>query len=372
MVIARAPVRISFAGGGTDLASYYLRHGGLVVSAAIARYSYVIAERPADGGIWLRSADYHAWETFPRGVLPPVEEPLRLPKAAVEAFAPHGLREVGVDLFLSSEIPPGSGLGSSSAMAVALVHALAGYLCLPLTAAAAADTACGLEIERLGMPIGRQDQYASAFGGLNSIEFTADGVTVTPLDLPADTVAALSSRLLLFSTGRTRDSAGILRQQSADSASKRDVIASLHRIKDLAIEMRDALAAEQLDRFGELLHTAWLTKKRLSGRVSTSEIDRWYATAREAGALGGKITGAGGGGFLLLYCPRRRQKALRAAMRERGLVELPFDFDFAGAGLVMAGRATDEPALELPLRSRAATLSMEDRPFSWAPKGGSR
>ncbi|HKS70460.1 MAG TPA: hypothetical protein VJQ45_08565 [Ktedonobacterales bacterium] len=371
MVIARAPVRISFAGGGTDLASYYRRHGGLVVSAAIARYTHVIASRPSDGGFWLRSSDYHAWETFRPRTLPPVQEPLALPKAAIEAFAPFGLRESGVDLFLASEIPPGSGLGSSSAMAVALAHALAGYLGLPMDAVTAADMACRLEIERLGMPIGKQDQYASAFGGLNTIEFSAAGVRVTPLDLPADTVAALSSRLLLFSTGRTRNSAGILRQQSADSATKREVISSLHSIKELAYDMRDALAAEELDRFGELLHQAWAHKKKLSGKVSTSEIDAWYAAAREAGALGGKITGAGGGGFLLLYCPRRRQRGLRAALRERGLIEMPFDLDFDGAGLVSAD-APPEEASDGLVRDPAARFEadMREHPLSWVQHEG--
>ena len=369
MVIARAPVRISFAGGGTDLASYYLRHGGLVVSAAIARYTHVIASRPSDGGFWLRSSDYHAWETFRPRTLPPVQEPLALPKAAIEAFAPLGLRETGVDLFLASEIPPGSGLGSSSAMAVALTHALSGYLGLPMDAAAAADLACRLEIERLGMPIGKQDQYASAFGGLNTIEFSSAGVRVTSLDLPADTVAALSSRLLLFSTRRTRNSAGILRQQSADSATKREVISSLHSIKELAYDMRDALAAEELDRFGELLHQAWVHKKHLSGKVSTTEIDAWYTAAREAGALGGKITGAGGGGFLLLYCPRRRQKAVRTALRARGLIEMPFDLDFAGAGLVGPASAEEESE-GLRERDAAEPFGLREQPPLWLHEGG--
>lgn len=331
MVIVRAPVRISFGGGGTDLAAYYDRFGGFVVSAAISRYCYVVAREPATAGIRINSADYRIWEAFERGEIPPVAEPLALPKAAIDWFADHGLRERGVDLFLASEVPPGTGLGSSSAMTVALVYALASYTGMSFNRFKAAELASYLEIERLDMPIGKQDQYASVFGGLNAIEFVSGGVRVEPLNLPPDTVTALNSRLLLFSTGRTRDSAAILREQRASTQSDRQVIASLHRIKALAGEMRRALIGEDLDQFGRLLDLGWQEKKCLSTHVSSSAIDQWYGAAREAGALGGKIAGAGGGGFLLLYCPTGRQRAVRAAMARLGLPEFTFDFDYGGA-----------------------------------------
>lgn len=331
MVIVRAPVRISFGGGGTDLADYYDRFGGFVVSAAITRYCYVVAREPAAAGIRINSADYRIWEAFERGEIPPVAEPLALPKAAIDWFADHGLRERGVDLFLASEVSPGTGLGSSSAMTVALVYALASYMGIPFDRFEAAELASCLEIERLDMPIGKQDQYASAFGGLNAIEFTAGSVRVEPLNLPPDTITALSSRLLLFSTGRTRDSAAILREQRASTRSDHQVIASLHRIKSLAGEMRRALIGEDLDQFGRLLDLGWQEKKRLSTRVSSTAIDQWYSAAREAGALGGKIAGAGGGGFLLLYCPAGRQQPVRAAMARLGLPAFTFDFDYGGA-----------------------------------------
>jgi D-glycero-alpha-D-manno-heptose-7-phosphate kinase len=330
MVIVRAPLRISFGGGGTDLAAYYTRFGGLVVSAAITRYCYVVANEPPDGGIRLNSADYRVWETYRRGEIPPVREPLALPKAAIACFA-----ERGIDLFLASEVPPGTGLGSSSAMAVGLVRALAAHLPLPLDAAAVAELACHVEIERLGMPIGKQDHYASAFGGLNAIAFTAGGVNVMPLDVPADVVAALSSRLLLFATGQTHDSAAILRRQRTDTSTNPAVIAALHRLKALAAEMREALETADLDRFGILLGQSWCEKKSLSRRVSTRAIDDWYEAARAAGALGGKITGAGGGGFLLLYCPPRRQGAVRVAMAQAGLRELTFDVDGVGVQVLV-------------------------------------
>ncbi len=312
-VVARAPVRISFGGGGTDLAAYYGRFGGFVVSAAIARYSYAVASRPVDGGIGINSADYRVWERFGRGEIHAVSDPLRLPKAAIEWFGRHGLEEAGVDLFLAAEVPPGSGLGSSSAMAVALVRALAGYLGLEMDTAGTAGVASWLEIERLGMPIGKQDQYASAFGGINAIEFRDEGVVVTPLALQPDVVAALDERLLLFSTGNTRDSASILGQQREETVRDGAVVDRLHRIKDLALEMRNALEAGNLDRFGALLDLGWRQKRGLSGKVSSEVIDGWYAAARAAGALGGKITGAGGGDSCscTAHCRRRGRSGRR-------------------------------------------------------------
>ena len=343
MVIVRAPVRISFGGGGTDLAAYYLHFGGFVVSTAITRYCYVVANRSVDGGIHIGSADYRVWETYPRGQIPVAEGPLALAKAAIAWFANRGFLEGGISLFLASEVLPGTGLGSSSAMAVALVRALAAHTDMPVAAIDMAELACELEIEHLGMPIGKQDQYASACGGLNAIEFTADGVSVTPLGLPADLITALNSRLLLFSTGQMHNSGAILRQQRAATQTSPGTIESLHRIKSLAGEIQAALLAEDLDRFGQLLDLGWREKRSLSKQISTAAIDRYYEAARNAGALGGKIVGAGGGGFLLLYCSAHRQEAVQTTMAHLGLQELTFDFDFTGA-LVLAA---SEPGTQL-------------------------
>ena len=274
-IVARAPVRISFGGGGTDLAAYYARHGGFVVSAAITRYSYVTVGPSADGGIRINSADYRVWERIPPGQAPVVADPLRLPKAAVGWFARHGLTEAGAELFLAAEVPPGSGLGSSSAMAVALVHALAARTGLELDAGEVAELACHLEIERLGMPIGKQDQYASAFGGLNAISFGADNVAVERLDLRAGVAAELADRLLLFSTGRTRDSAAILDGQRRATESDGAVVEGLHRIKALALEMHGALLVGDLDGFGRLLDRGWSQKRGLSAGIAAAAIDRW-------------------------------------------------------------------------------------------------
>lgn len=345
--IVRSPVRISFGGGGTDLEAYYGRYGGFVVSAAIARYAYVAVREPGDRTIRISSADYRVWESYARGEIPTVAGPLILPKAAVASLAGSGLRERGADIFTASEVPPGTGLGSSSAMAAALVQALHAYLGQPQDPASLAENACMLEIERLDMPIGKQDQYASAFGGLNAITFSGNRVEVVPLRMPADAIAALNARLLLFSTGTSRDSANILREQRNDTTQKPMVTGVLHHIKSLALQMREALEAEDLDGFAQLLHESWEQKRQLSGRVSSGAIDGWYEMARAAGALGGKITGAGGGGFLLLYCPRERQVALRAVMAAQGLQEMPFEFDFEGTRVLQATEIARPDGLEI-------------------------
>ncbi|HZS95006.1 MAG TPA: GHMP kinase [Chloroflexota bacterium] len=357
LIVARAPVRVSFGGGGTDLEAYYGRFGGFVLSAAISRYAYVVASESADRGIHLTSGDYRTWESFPRGEIPAPGEALGLLKAAVGWAAERGLDD-GIELFTASEIPPGTGLGSSSAMAVALITALSAYLGLDLDAGEIAHEASMLEIERLAMPIGKQDQYASAFGGLNTIEFTRHGCEVTPLPLLPDVMAAFSSRLLLFSTGQSHNSAQILRQQRTDTTVRPAVTQSLHRIKELAHEMCAALENQDLDGFGVLLDRAWEQKKRLSGKVSSQRIDACYAAAREAGALGGKIAGAGGGGFLLLYAPPEKREAVRAAMVRRGLEELCFDFDYRGAEVIARSvGARGRPAPDFPVRVLPPTVT---------------
>jgi len=330
MIILRAPVRISFGGGGTDLAEYYRYFGGFVVSAAITRYCYVVVNERADNLIRISSADYHTWESYPLSPLPPVQQPLALPKAAVSWFVEQGALKTGIDLFLSSEVPPGTGLGSSSAMTVALVHALSVVTERALAPLELAALACHIEIELLQTPIGKQDQYASAVGGLNTIEFSDEGVYVAPLSLPSGIVSALNRRLLLFNAGQARNSADILGPQRADTAKQAKTIDALHRMKSLAVEMTQALQAGELDDFGELLDRAWQEKKSLSERVSSSAIDQYYAAARQAGALGGKITGAGGGGFLLLYCPLDCQEEVRETLKKLGLCEMMFDIDFMG------------------------------------------
>jgi D-glycero-alpha-D-manno-heptose-7-phosphate kinase len=343
-VIARAPVRISFGGGGTDLPAYYERFGGFVVSAAIARYCYAVAGPSVDGSVGVNSADYRCWERWSAGEAPALTGPLSLPMAVVGWFAEQGLLDRGVEVFTSSEVAPGSGLGSSSAMMVALIHALAAYTDRAMEPAEVAALASHLEIDLLRRPIGKQDQYASAFGGINAITFDVDGVKVDQITLAPGMADGLRDRLLLFSTGQTRDSATILDHQRAATVSDAAVTARLDRMKELAYEMRDALTGGDLDRFGSLLDDGWRLKRGLRG-VSSNSIDRWYDAARGAGALGGKIAGAGGGGFLLLFCPPRSRQAVRERMAALDLRELVFDFDDAGAHVLNEPLVSATPVL---------------------------
>jgi D-glycero-alpha-D-manno-heptose-7-phosphate kinase len=335
MVSARAPLRISFAGGGTDIDAYYPLYGGLVVSSAITRSCWATVQPSLDGGIRITAVDYGQPEWFPQGVLPAVGQPLALPKAVIAWFIACGLLRDGIDLTLHSDVPPGTGLGSSSAMAVALVRALAAHCAVEMSAEQVAELACFMEISRLGMPIGKQDQYASAFGGLNAIVFEPDAVRVQPLGLTDEVLRRLDRRLLLFATGQQHNSSDILRGQRADTDRNQPVVEqALHQIKAIAADVRQALLAGELDDVGRLLDRGWQQKKQLSTAISNGAIDRWYALAREQGALGGKIAGAGGGGFLLLYCSPERREAVRRTLRRHGLRELRFALESNGARTV--------------------------------------
>jgi D-glycero-alpha-D-manno-heptose-7-phosphate kinase len=332
MLIARAPLRISLAGGGTDLAAYYERYGGLVVSAAIAKYFYAIVEVTGRPGLQISSSDYHAFFRNPPGQQIAWDGDLSLPRAIIHHF---GITD-GIELFLASEVPPGTGLGSSSTVAVTIIKALSTLLRQPATKQMVAETACHMEIEKLGKPIGKQDQYASAFGGINAIAFRRDQTVVEPLVLADSTRRTLEQSLLLFFTGASHNSAIILQEQTKSSQQQGGaVVEALHGIKHLAELMRTALETGHPERIGELLHENWERKKRLAPGISNQFIDEAYETALAHGALGGKITGAGGGGFLMLYCPPRRQEDVTAALEERGLTRMDFHFDTAGARVLV-------------------------------------
>jgi D-glycero-alpha-D-manno-heptose-7-phosphate kinase len=342
VLIARAPLRISLAGGGTDLEAYYSRHGGAVVSTTIDKYFYVIVS-PSDGAhIQVSSSDYRA--LFRRRVDEPalLDGDLKLPKAVIHHF---GIRS-GLSVFLASQVPPGTGLGSSSAVAVALVKAMSVLCGQRLTANETAELACEIEIERLGMPIGRQDQYAAAFGGLNYYEFTDGGITVEPLYPPAETLTSLEGRLLLFLTPIWHDSSQILDEQQRNSGSSHGhVVESLHRIKEIACEMRADLLSGDISRVGAHLHESWMAKRGLAEGVTDSQIDRWYEVARTAGATGGKIAGAGGGGFLLLYCEPENQDRVTDALAGRGLIRMDFRFESGGAMVIVNHMSSSVPAV---------------------------
>jgi len=332
MLIARAPVRISFAGGGTDLPSYYLRHGGAVVSASIDKYFYVFMTVDKSDTIQIMSSDYQTF--FRQAAVDTMiwDGDLALPRAILNHFNIHE----GLSVFLASQVPPGTGLGSSSTVAVAVIKAVTSLLGLGLSKQEIAELACFIEIEKLGMPIGKQDQFAAAYGGVNALSFTADGVVVEPLRLRPETIERLERSLLLFYTGAARESARVLGEQNRSTlANDAQVVASLHALKQMAVEVRRCLQSGRLDAFGEILHAGWEQKKRLASGISNPRIDEWYDTARRHGALGGKITGAGGGGFLMLYCPAGTAGSVTEALEADGLKRMDFAIDFDGAKILV-------------------------------------
>lgn len=350
MLIARAPMRISFGGGGTDLEAYYARYGGMVVSSAINKYFYAIMTTDETDDLQVISADYRSlFRHTPYNDLF-WDGDLALPKAVLHHF---GIRR-GVNLFVASEVPPGTGLGSSSAAAVTLVRAISTLIEQPMTKQQTAELASYIEIGKMGMPIGKQDQYASAFGGLNTITFASEGVTVEPLRLDPEVRDTLERRLLLFFTGSSRESTSILKHQRR-STEERDegVLEALHRIKRVAGEVQRCLERGDLEEFAGLLHYSWQEKRRLAPNLSSQFIDECYELALQHGASAGKITGAGGGGFLLLYCREEAQEAVTYALEERGLKRMNFHFDHQGATVVLnvanffqypqAGRDTSFP-----------------------------
>jgi D-glycero-alpha-D-manno-heptose-7-phosphate kinase len=304
VIITQTPLRISFAGGGTDLAAYYAQREGFVVSTAIDKFAYVIVKERFDDQIFL---NYMKKEI--RADVAEIEHEL-----IREAMRMTGV-ERGVEVTLLSDIPSeGAGLGSSSSFTVGLLNAFHMYRGEQVTAEQLAQEACEIEIERLGKPIGKQDQYIAAYGGLRSFRFRRDeGVDVERLTMDARQRRELDGRLHLLFTGRTRKADVILSVQKANTG---DRSAELDGIKQLAFDLVPALERGDYDRLGELLHQNWALKRKLAAGISDAAIDEMYQLARAHGALGGKICGAGGGGFLLVYCPVERQERLEKGMRD--------------------------------------------------------
>ena len=333
MLIVRSPVRISFGGGGTDLPAYYEQFGGAVLSVAINKYFYTILRTRGDGRIQVISSDLRVFENWHDITTMNIQgSELDIPLAA--------LKDVGcklsVDLFLASEIPPGTGLGSSASVCVNILKTLGTYVQKPISKYELAERSFHIARNVLGKRVGKQDEYAAAFGGLNYLSIDRDGsVQVEPLDLDSVVLREFQSNLMLFFTGSAHHSWSILEEQEASTRSHASgTIEALHQVKDLATRMRQLLKQGELQRFADLLDSSWQAKRRISNKISTPRIDQLYSSARNAGALGGKITGAGGGGFLLLYCEPAHQPAVRRAMSNEGIREMDFGFDTQGA-LVM-------------------------------------
>ena len=330
MLIVRSPVRISFGGGGTDLPAYYEQFGGSVLSVAINKYFYTVLTTRSDSRIQVISSDLRVFETWHdiakvnlRG------SSLEIPLAVLKEMN----CDIAVDLFLASEIPPGTGLGSSASVCVNILKTLTTYLQQPISKQDLAERSFHIARHILGKHVGKQDEYAAAFGGLNFISFHSDGsAEVEPIDLNPSVLAELQRNLMLFFTGSSHNSWSILQEQESSSRSHTGTaVDALHEVKALGIRMRSALQQGDIRELGTLLHEGWQAKRRISTKISTPRIDELYSLALHNGALGGKITGAGGGGFLLLYCDPEFQNNVREAMQRENVHQMNFAFDMQGA-----------------------------------------
>ncbi len=325
MIIARSPLRISLGGGGTDLPSYYEQHTGFLVAAAIDKYVYITLHETFAPGLIIKYSQIERPETPAQ-----IEHPI-----IREAFAAVGIEDRSLELTSMADIPAGTGLGSSGSSTTALLKALHAYKKNLVHPAELAEQACDIELNRLNEPIGKQDQYIAAFGGLTCFRFLPGGkVEAWPLKISEETRYNLEDNLLLFFTGYSRSASSILKEQdqksrTADAA----MIENLHFVKDLGFQSQKALEGGRLDEFARLMDVHWQRKKQRSGSMSNAQINQWYDLARSSGALGGKLIGAGGGGFLMFYADDKAR--LRHAMRQAGLKEVRFRFDFEGTKLVI-------------------------------------
>ena len=330
---ARAPLRVSFAGGGTDVPPFPAREGGVVLSSTINRYAYATLRPRDDGSVTVRSLDYGDSVDF--GVDDPVvfDGRLDLPKAAIARVREFrgALPPTGFDLFLHTNAPPGSGLGSSSAVVVNVLALVARHCGMDLTAHELAEVACRLEREDLGIPGGLQDQYAAAFGGFNFMEFHAERVVVYPLRVAESTIHELEHNMLLAYTGHSRVSDHIIEDQIARFMDcDADAVAGMRAQKEIAHAMKEALLCGEVSGFGELLGQAWRHKQRMSSRISTALIDEAVEVALSSGALGAKVTGAGGGGHMALVCEFERKHLVAEALIRLGMTVSEFTFSQQG------------------------------------------
>jgi D-glycero-alpha-D-manno-heptose-7-phosphate kinase len=326
MIITRSPLRITLGGGGTDLPSYYCEHGGFLISGAIDKYVYVTVMRPFAPGIYLKYSKLEHVDAVDDVHHPIIREAIKL----------LGFRTPQVEITTLADIPAGTGLGSSGSFTTALLKALYAHRRRLLHPSELAELACEIEIDRLKEPIGKQDQYIAAYGGLTCFTFHKDGrVEAEPLKLPMDAIFNLEDNLLLFFTGFSRSASSILSDQHQRTrADDGEMLRNLHYVKELGVRSRRALESGNTATFGELMHEHWEHKKRRTVGVSNPQIDEWYDLGRRNGALGGKLVGAGGGGFLMFYAEDHRR--LRAAMSSAGLEEIRFRFDFEGTKVLFS------------------------------------
>lgn len=326
MLITRSPLRISLGGGGTDLPSYYQDHGGFLVSAAIDKYIYITVHRTFVPDLIIKYSKMERVTGIEEIEHPIIREALKLLK----------IEPAYLELSSMADIPAGTGLGSSGSFTTALLKALHAYKKNLIHPEELAEQACHIEIDLLKEPIGKQDQYIAAYGGVTCFDFARDGkVKAAPLKISEETLFNLEDNLLLFFTGYSRSASKILAEQDAKSKEKdQSMIDNLHRVKEIGYQSRQSIETGDLRGFAELMDQHWQNKKKRSGGTSNPQINEWYDFAKEHGALGGKLIGAGGGGFLMFYSEDKLK--LRHAMREKGLKEVRFKFDFEGTKVVIA------------------------------------
>jgi len=320
MILTRSPLRISLGGGGTDLSSYYLDHGGFLIAAAINKYVYVNVLRPFTEGIYLKYSELEKVAKEDEVAHPIIKEALKL----------LNLKTPQIEITTLADIPSGTGLGSSGSFTTALLKALYSHRKLNLSGEALAKLACHIEIDLLKEPIGKQDQYIASMGGITAFDFNKDDtVSITPLSLDPETIFELEDNLLLFFTGFSRSAGSILKDQKDRSVNNdQEMLDNLHYVKELGYRSKKALVSGDTNLFGQIMHEHWEHKKERSGGMSNNRIDSWYNLAMQNGAIGGKLVGAGGGGFLM-FMAKDREK-LRSTMKSEGLEEVRFSFDFEG------------------------------------------
>ena len=326
MIMVRSPLRISLGGGGTDVPSYYQENEGFLVAAAINRYVYVTAMRPFNQGIYLKYSEIEKVENVNDVKHPIIREVLNHLK----------LKTPQIEITTLADIPSGTGLGSSGSFTTALIKTLYAHYRMNIHPQELAELACKIEIEHLGEPIGKQDQYIAAYGGITEFTFHQDGsVSSEPLNLTTATLHDLEDNLLLFFTGISRSAGTILKDQVSRSKNNDSLMLNnLHYTKDLGIRCKNALVNNATHKFGELMHEHWEHKKSRSTGMTNEFIDSAYNQALKAGAIGGKLVGAGGGGFLMFYANDKDK--LRNKMAEIGLEEVRFQFDFEGTKVMLS------------------------------------
>ena len=325
MLIARSPLRVSLGGGGTDVPSYYQEHEGFLLAAAIDKYVYVTVMRPFTEGIYLKYSEIEHSKKITNVKHPIIREVLR----------ELNLKTPQIEITTLADIPSGTGLGSSGSFTTALIKALFAHYKRNIHPLELAELACKIEIEKLLEPVGKQDQYIAAYGGISEFTFHKDGkVTSAPLNLKMETIHDLEDNLLLFFTGISRSAGSILNDQDVKSKEKNSkMLENLHFTKELGLRSKEALLAADIYKFGELMHEHWEHKKSRSSGMSNDFIDEAYNLGIKSGAVGGKLVGAGGGGFLMFYANDKER--LRNNMSKLGLEEVRFKFDFEGTKVIL-------------------------------------